>query len=81
MKKTFALLVVMLFAVVNIAIAQEEPDYLCFEVKAGTTVSLEKGGRSNPNIQYSFDKKKWTNFVKLTAEEDCKIYFKGSKSN
>ena len=55
-----------------------EPNYLCFEVKAGTSVSLKKVGENpNPNIQYSFDKKTWYKFSGLTVENDCNIYFKG----
>ena len=52
-------------------------DYLCFEVKAGTTVLLKKVGNANPNIQYSFDKKTWSDFSELTVDNDCCIYFKG----
>ena len=71
-----------LIAMASTVFAQDsEPNYLCFEVKAGTTVSLKKFGNANPNIQYSFDKKTWSDFSGLTVGNDCCIYFKGVNPN
>ena len=72
-----------LIAMVSTAFAESdvEPNYLCFEVKAGTTISLEKPSYTTQTIQYSIDKKTWANFTKLTVNNDCRIYFKGENPN
>ena len=52
-------------------------DYLCFEVEAGTTISIEKYGDVNPIIKYSYDKIHWFDLESVTTENDCNVYFKG----
>ena len=62
-----------------------EPNYLCFEVKAGTTVWFESS--SFVNMQYSTDEKKtWNDFSGSTrrvmgVRNDCRIYFRGVNPN
>ncbi|MBO7463072.1 MAG: leucine-rich repeat protein [Bacteroidales bacterium] len=81
MKKILTLIFA-LIATISSGFAQDsEPDYLCFEVKAGTTILLAKNGNANPNIQYSFDKKMWSYFSELTVVNDCCMYFKGVNPN
>ena len=82
MKKLLALLFA-LIAMASTAFADPDavPDYLCFEVTEGTTVSLKKVGKANPNIQYSFNKTTWNDFTELTVNRDCRIYFRGVNPN
>ncbi|MBR4440180.1 MAG: hypothetical protein IKS00_01400 [Bacteroidales bacterium] len=53
------------------------PDYLCFEVRAGTSVSLVKRSAVNPDIQYSFDKDVWNDLDSVVVRQNCRVYFKG----
>lgn len=72
-------LIVLLFALIVVtgtAVAQSEPDYLCFEVTAGTTISI-KLSSLKPDIQYSYDKVNWNTLTSITVDTDCKVYFKG----
>ncbi|MBR6178106.1 MAG: hypothetical protein IKQ70_09530 [Bacteroidales bacterium] len=53
------------------------PDYLCFEVPSGASISLKKRSAVYPDIQYSFDKEVWNNFDSIYVTENCRVYFKG----
>ena len=53
------------------------PDYLCFEVRTGTSISLQKRSALYPDIQYSFDKQVWTNLDSICVTENCRVYFRG----
>ena len=79
----------MILAFVNFAFAQDEPDYLRFEVEAGSVISLKKLSsrgclfKEDVNVQYSFDKKNWNHLTqnKVSIENDCVVYFKGINKN
>ena len=74
--KQFTLLILIICATIKITIAQEsEPDYLYFEVSAGTTIKFG----SPSMLEYSFDKITWTSLTSsgVTSENDSKVYFRG----
>ena len=73
--KIFASIIISLF-VLTITSCYN-PDYLCFEVSTGTTISLEKHGSADPKIQYSFDKQNWIPLDCVVVENNCCVYFKG----
>jgi hypothetical protein len=72
MKKLLTLLFA-LIAMASMAFAEPEAElnYLCFEVKAGTTILLKKNGNANPISNTLFDKEVWTDFTELTVGNDC----------
>ncbi len=54
--KQIVLILFTLLTFVKIVFAQDsEPDYLCFEVKKGTTITFS----SYTQLEYSFDKNTW----------------------
>ena len=92
MKQIILTFIFAVLAFVNTAFTQtDEPDYLCFEVEAGTTIGLSKlnittsgaGGKflfnDNVDIQYSYDKINWypLKYNVINVDTDCLIYFKG----
>ncbi|MBQ3691647.1 MAG: hypothetical protein II937_17505, partial [Bacteroidales bacterium] len=73
-------LLIILFAIINTAFAQsDEPDYLYFEIEAGTTIKFGK-----PKLlEYSLDKTNWQQLTSdgVTAENNCCVYFRGDNPN
>ncbi|MBQ3656880.1 MAG: hypothetical protein II956_08575 [Bacteroidales bacterium] len=92
MKKILTLLFAFIVMTSTMNAQETEPDYLCFEVEAGTTISLATLSwytsnytyvfKNDVNIQYSFDKKNWSTlkYNKINVETDCNIYFKGTNT-
>lgn len=74
MKTSLAFL---LTIVVMLSSCTSEPDYLCFEVPSGASISLKKRSAVYPDIQYSFDKEVWNNLDSIYVTENCRVYFKG----
>jgi len=75
--KRITLLIVSIFAILSMAYGQDsEPDYLCFEVTAGTTIKF--GAPSK--LEYSLDKTSWSTMTNdgVKAITDCKVYFRGN---
>ncbi|MBR4326139.1 MAG: T9SS type A sorting domain-containing protein [Bacteroidales bacterium] len=97
MKKLLTLLFAILTVASTISAQETEPDYLCFEVEAGTTISLQVAdeyGHStgytytnrikNVTLFYSFDKINWTRFYgmgEINVEKDARVYFKGTNKS
>ncbi len=82
------LLIVVFFAIIDIIYGQDsEPDYLCFEVTAGTKISLTTAGVNNcnflnVNVEYSYNKTTWKQLSQsaITVSNDCFIYFRGKNT-
>ncbi|MBO7142796.1 MAG: hypothetical protein J6V76_06790, partial [Bacteroidales bacterium] len=70
-------LVFLLVLLVMAASCSREPDYLCFEVRAGASISLVKRSSVDPDIQYSFDKQVWNDLDSICVTENCRVYFRG----
>ncbi|MBO4244447.1 MAG: hypothetical protein J5882_05265, partial [Bacteroidales bacterium] len=70
-------LVFLLVLLVMATSCYREPDYLCFEVRTGTSISLQKRSALYPDIQYSFDKQVWNDLDSICVTENCRVYFRG----
>lgn len=83
MKKLILLIFAFLALVGKILGQDVEPDYLCFEVEAGTKIAFEANSSSisyiSPVFEYSFDKQSWSKLTKngVIAENDAIIYMRG----
>ncbi|MBR4625305.1 MAG: hypothetical protein IKO56_07210, partial [Alphaproteobacteria bacterium] len=94
MKKLLTLLCAFLAMASAISAQETEPDYLCFEVEAGTTIGLKMEDgyhrtgytnriKSDINVFYSFDKTNWTRLWangEIKVASDCFVYFKGTNT-
>ncbi len=92
MKKLLTLLFAFIAMVSSLSAQESEPDYLCFEVEAGTTIGLGTSiwnsstytyvFKDDVDIQYSFDKKNWSplKYNEINVETDCYVYFKGTNT-
>ena len=95
--RTLIIFIVAICVTFGTSSAQEtEPDYLCFEVEAGTTISLQVAEEyrystsytytnrvAGVTLFYSFDKINWTRLWgmgEINVASDCFVYFKGTNT-